>query len=174
MGVIHLWNISKWACWEPFPLNVFYFTVWKRSEIESGIWSPLVLNFILLQFTSLYVRTWKLSNLNKYFKTVERTEICSESSGKVQIYTVALYSKFSLICMYIQYVQFTENVYTALLTLQPLKCTAVKLYNFKTVNCNINYKFVLLTLYKCKRVQLQQQQNCMQQFNCFNLNNCNV
>ena len=21
MGVIHLWNISKWACWEPFPLN---------------------------------------------------------------------------------------------------------------------------------------------------------
>ena len=21
MGVIHLWNISKWACWEPIPLR---------------------------------------------------------------------------------------------------------------------------------------------------------
>ena len=24
MGVIHSWNISKWACWEPFPLKGAY------------------------------------------------------------------------------------------------------------------------------------------------------
>ena len=31
MGVIHLWNISKWTRWQPIPLRIKHFCVKKDS-----------------------------------------------------------------------------------------------------------------------------------------------
>ena len=41
MGVIHLWNILKWACWEPIPLSslirLFYFLYIIKIQIAKNI-----------------------------------------------------------------------------------------------------------------------------------------